>query len=107
MRGNRAVGEGWQATGCGREPPPASAWPPGFLSCSFPPEPDIARAGPVLEVDTFKVVEFEWAGCPGATGVNDWEEVTKTKVGAGFRSRTAPLVVAPLMGTGAWSPTAR
>lgn len=31
-------------------------------------------------------------------------EVTRTRVDVGFRRRTAPLVVAPLMGTGTWRP---
>lgn len=44
------------------------------------------------------------AAWPIEAGVRDELEVTRTSVDVGFPSRTAPLVVAPLMGTGTCRP---
>lgn len=57
MSGSRAVGVGWQATGCGSAPPEASWCPSGFLSLSLPPEPEEDRRTEPEEVDMDPGVE--------------------------------------------------
>lgn len=58
-----------------------------------------------MEVDNDPgVAGLDRAAWPAEAGVKDELEVTKTSVDVGLRRRTAPLVVAPLMGTGACRP---
>lgn len=77
MSGSRAVGVGWQATGCGSAPPEASWCPSGFLSLSLPPEPEEDRT----ELDELGIdpgVEgLDRAAWPTVAGVRDWEETSK------------------------------
>lgn len=77
MSGSRAVGVGWQATGCGSAPPEASWWPSGFLSLSLPPEPEDDRTEPdELGIDP-RVEGLDRAAWPTVDGVRDWEETWK------------------------------
>lgn len=71
MSGSRAVGEGWQATGCGSAPPDVSWCPPGFLS--LPPGPELERMDPEKLETEPGVAGLDKAGWPGTAGVSDWE----------------------------------
>lgn len=58
-----------------------------------------------MELDEVGIVEgLDRAVWPPVAGVSDELEVTRTSVDVGLRRRTAPLVVAPLMGTGTCRP---
>ena len=77
MSGSRAVGVGWQATGCGSSIPEASWCPSGFLSLSRPPEPEEDRTEPD-EADNDPGVEgLDSEVWPTVAGVRDWEETSK------------------------------
>ena len=88
------MGEGWHANGCCSSPPntcpPWAPLPPGLAG--------LPGAGPPSAVPT--VIESVWAG-PTALKEGG-AEVTSTRVGAGLRRRTVPLVTVALMGTGTW-----
>lgn len=75
MSGSRAVGVGWQATGCGSGPPEASWCPSGFLSLSRPPEPDNDRTEPdELGIDA-GAEGLDRAAWPPVVGVKDWRRI--------------------------------
>lgn len=58
-----------------------------------------------MEPDEVDIVEgLDRAAWLPVAGVRDELEVTRTSVEVGLRRRTAPLVVAPLMGTGTCRP---
>lgn len=77
MSGSRAVGVGWQATGCGSAPPEASWCPSGFLSLSLPPEPEEDRTEPDdVGIDP-GAEELDRAAWPTEAGVRDWRRHQK------------------------------
>lgn len=86
------MGEGWHARGCCSSP-----------ANTPPPWAEQLGAGPVSAVLT--VMESVWAGLQEPAVWRDCGvEVTRTKVGAGLRRSTVPLVTvaAALIGTGTW-----
>uniref|UniRef100_A0AAV2MAN1 Uncharacterized protein n=1 Tax=Knipowitschia caucasica TaxID=637954 RepID=A0AAV2MAN1_KNICA len=98
MRGRSAVGDGWQGTGCWSSPP-------NPLSLVSPPSPELS----VLFAEGATVVlTVTDRACKGAAGVSvEGEADTSTRVCAGLRRITVPLVTPPVaafMGTGTWRP---
>lgn len=79
MRGSRAVGVGWQATGWGRAPPEESWWPSGFLSLSRPPEPEEDRTEAEEEEEGSEpgAEGLDRAVWPPLAGVRDWGRENK------------------------------
>lgn len=77
MSGSRAVGVGWQATGCGRAPPEASWCPSDFLSLSLPPEPEDDRTVPDELGIELGMEGLDRAACPTVDGVRDWKGTLK------------------------------
>lgn len=73
MSGRRAVGVGWQATGCGRAPTEASWCPSDFLSLSLPPEPEDDRTEPDELGIKVGMEGLARAELPTVEGVRDWE----------------------------------
>lgn len=75
MRGSRAVGVGWQATGCGSAPAGESWCPSGFLSLSLPPEPEEDKTEPEEVEMEPGVVGLDREVCPTVAGVRDCVEI--------------------------------
>lgn len=76
MSGSRAVGVGWQATGCGRAPTEEASWcPSDFLSLSLPPEPEEDRTEPDELGIKVGMEGLDRAALPTVEGVRDWEGI--------------------------------
>lgn len=75
ISGSRAVGVGWQATGCGSAPTEASWCPSDFLSLSLPPEPEDDRTEPDELGIKVGMEGLDREALPTVEGVRDWEGI--------------------------------